>query len=313
MPSRCVVGWIGREDIVPGARTFGEVATHTRAVDGSVEPHRYSLLDAGDGRRLERFGRWIVDRPSAVAGGPRQAPGAWSEAALRFEPGNGWNDRRPVDERWPVELARLVLECAPGPGGELGVYAEHAALVPWMEVRIAERCGADAPPSVLHLFAHTGLLTLAAVRAGAAVAHVDASKPAVTRARANAAANGLADAPVRWLVDDALAFVAREDRRGRRYDGVIADPPSFGHGPAGRRWEIERDLPVLLDGIRAILAPGGFVLVTAHTTGLDEDRLADVVSRGLRRPFGDVERGRLTLDAASGAHLDLGAYARLTA
>lgn len=271
----------------------------------------YRLLDAGAGRRLERFGPWVVDRPSPVAGGPLRDPGAWSGADLRFEVGAGWVDRRPERGPWAVELAGLALECAPGPGGELGVYPEHAGLIPWMEAGIAERIGPDGPPSVLHLFAHTGLLTLAAARAGASVAHVDASKPAVTRARANAASNGLSDAPVRWLVDDAQAFVAREARRGRRYAGVIADPPSFGHGPAGRRWEIDRDLPGLLVGIRAILAPRAFVVVTAHTIGLDAERLADEVSRGLGRSFADVEGGRLAMSADSGVHLDLGAFARL--
>lgn len=273
----------------------------------------YRLLDAGDGRRLERIGRWVVDRPSPAAGGRRRDPESWAGANLTFDPVGGWSDTRPDpdDESWVVALAGLTLGCSPGAGGELGVYPEHAGLIPWMEAGIAERIGPDGPPSVLHLFAHTGLLTLAAARAGASVAHVDASKPAVTRARANAASNGLSDAPVRWLVDDAQAFVAREARRGRRYAGVIADPPSFGHGPAGRRWEIDRDLPGLLVGIRAILAPRAFVVVTAHTIGLDAERLADEVSRGLGRSFADVEGGRLAMSADSGVHLDLGAFARL--
>lgn len=160
---------------------------------------------------------------------------------------------------------------------------------------------------VLNLFAHTGLATLAAARAGAAVAHVDAARSAVAWARRNAELSGLADRPVRWLVDDAAAFVAREARRGRRYDGIVLDPPSFGHA-GGRRWSLEDDLPRLLEACWAVVTADAFVLLTAHTTGLDGHDLREA----LRQAFGgaSIEVAPLALEATSGSRLDLGWSAR---
>ncbi|HXG26550.1 MAG TPA: class I SAM-dependent methyltransferase, partial [Candidatus Binatia bacterium] len=209
------------------------------------EPGGYELLDAGDGRRLERFGRRVVDRPAPAALEARRDFHAWRASDLRFDPGRGWTAAgKPVepagDEPWVLVVDGLRLELRPTDSGGLGLYPEHAANLAWVADRVRERVAArsatgearDAgsvdPPAVLHLFAHTGLLTLAAARAGAAVAHVDAARGAVEWARRNAALSGLEDRPVRWLVDDAAAFVAREARRGRRYDGIVLDPPSFG-------------------------------------------------------------------------------------
>jgi 23S rRNA (cytosine1962-C5)-methyltransferase len=187
-------------------------------------------------------------------------------------------------------------------------------MLPWLRDRIELRgatAPAEAPPvGVLHLFAYTGLATLAMATAGAAVAHVDAARPAVAWARRNAAANDLGDAPVRWLVDDARAFTARERRRGHRYDGIVLDPPTYGHGTSGRAWRLETDLEPLLADCRALLSPDGFLLLTAHTEHLGRDRLGDALARALRRPAGELETGDLVLDAASGATLELGAYAR---
>ena len=128
-------------------------------------------------------------------------------------------------------------------------------------------------PAVLHLFAYTGLATLALAAAGARVTHVDASRPTVGWARHNAALSGLADRPIRWIVDDAAAFTGREVRRGRRYAGVVLDPPSYGHGPGAGAWRIGDDLAPLLESIARLLAPGGFLLLTAHTPELGSERL----------------------------------------
>jgi 23S rRNA (cytosine1962-C5)-methyltransferase len=159
-------------------------------------------------------------------------------------------------------------------------------------------------PSVLNLFAYTGLVTLALAAAGAAVAHVDAAKPAVEWARRNAKLNGLRDRPIRWLVDDVPAFVAREVRRGRRYDGVVLDPPTYGHGTSRKPWRLDRDLPPLLDAIDRLLAPDGFLILTAHSGALDPFALGAFIGRG-------VEVGELAITATSGATLPLGAFARL--
>ena len=187
-------------------------------------------------------------------------------------------------------------------------------MLPWLRERVELR-RATAPDGaaqvrVLHLFAYTGLVTLAVAVAGAAVAHVDAARPAVAWARRNAALNGLDDAPIRWLVDDARAFVARERRRGSRYDGIVLDPPSYGHGASGRPWRLDSDLDPLLAECRAILSPDGFLLVTAHTEHLGEDQLAGRLGLALRRGAADIETGDLRLVATSGVSLPLGVFAR---
>jgi 23S rRNA (cytosine1962-C5)-methyltransferase len=163
-----------------------------------------------------------------------------------------------------------------------------------------------AAPAVLNLFAYTGLISLALAKAGASVVHVDAAKPSVDWARRNAALDALDDRPIRWLVDDARAFVARERRRGRRYDGVVLDPPTYGHGASGKTWRLERDLPPLLDDIQRILAQGGFLLLTAHSEALDPFTLGGFLGR-------DVEIGELVISATSGTLLHLGAFARIAA
>jgi len=173
-------------------------------------------------------------------------------------------------------------------------------MLPWLLERVAER----DRPTVLNLFAYTGLTTLALARAGASVAHVDAARSAVSWARRNAELNSLADAPVRWLVDDARAFVAREIRRNRRFHGVVLDPPTYGHGSSGRAWRLSDDLAPLLVDIRGLLEPDGFSLLTAHTESIDPGALGAYLGRG-------AEVGELVLDATSGARLRLGAFARV--
>ena len=276
---------------------------------GGLETTNYELLDAGDGRRLERFGAKVVDRPAPTADAARAGDYfAWRRADLRFDPGRGWSGAPPALEPWNTTIDELTLELRPTASGGLGIYPEHAANLAWVAAQVQGRAGAGvAVPQVLNLFAHTGLVTLAAARAGASVAHVDASKGAVEWARRNSALSGLEDRPIRWLVDDAAGFVAREARRGRRYDGIVLDPPSFGR--AGRRqWKLEDELPGLLAACRAVAADDAFVLLTAHTTGLEGSGLAGA----LRTAFGpsSIESERMVLDASSGARLELGWAAR---
>ena len=155
-------------------------------------------------------------------------------------------------------------------------------------------------------------MTLAAAAAGATVAHVDASRPAVAWARRNAELSDLADRPIRWLVDDAETFVDREIRRGRRYDAVVLDPPSYGHGSHGSTWRLEDRLGGLLDRCAELTGDDPvFALLTAHTPGFGSDRLADALARGFGRRPAEVEAGELGLRAASGARLRLGAWARI--
>ena len=228
---------------------------------------------------------------------------------MRFDPDLGWRGEPALLEPWSVSIQGLTIELRATSSGGLGLYPEHAANIGWLAERIREGADDRQAPAVLSLFAHTGLLTLAAARAGAAVAHVDGARGVVAWARRNAELSGLADRPIRWLVDDVLRFVARETRRGRRFDGIVLDPPSFGHAK-GRRWRLEDELPNLLDACREIATDDAFVLLTAHTTGIDGDALADMVAA----PFGGarIEVRALSLAAASGARLDLGWSIRRT-
>ena len=276
----------------------------------------YELIDAGGGARLERFGAHVSDRPHGGAYGERRAPERWADADLRFDRDTGWSGPAltAASDGWPATIGDLTLQLRPTEAGQVGAFPEHAAMLPWLRERIELRTTTASdgalPARVLHLFAYTGLVTLAVAAAGAAVAHVDAARPAVAWARRNAAANDLQDAPIRWLVDDARAFVARERRRGSRYDGIVLDPPTYGHGASGRPWRLDTDLDPLLADCRAILSPDGFLLLTAHSEHLGEDQLAARLGLALRRQVADLETGDLRLVATSGASLALGVFAR---
>jgi 23S rRNA (cytosine1962-C5)-methyltransferase len=270
----------------------------------------YELLDAGDGRRLERFGDLVVDRPAADAVEPPRDVPAWAEADLRYERGGGWSAARDeVPASWELIDGDLRFELRPTPTGQVGLFPEQASNRAWVRDVVAS---AGSEVSVLNLFAYTGAMTLSAAAAGAAVTHVDGARPAIGWARRNAALSGLDDRPIRWIVDDVEAYVAREHRRGRRYDGVILDPPSYGHGAAGRSWKLGDRLPDLLEACAALTGPRpAFVLLTAHTPGFWSGRLADELAAAFRRPVADIDAAEMDLRARSGAHLRLGAYARI--
>lgn len=265
----------------------------------------YELLDVGGGARLERFGDRVVDRPAPGALGSRGDHEGWHAPDLRYERDRGWDGPRRGDGAWTVELDGLRLELRATDAGQVGLFPEHLALRSWLL--------SQGATSVLNLFAYTGATTLALAAAGTAVTHLDASRPSVAWARRNADLSDLSDRPIRWIVDDAVAFVAREARRGHRYDGLLLDPPTYGHGGRGHTWRMETDLDPLLAACRSVLAPDGFALVTAHTPGFGEDRLATTISRSLRRPPDQVETGAMGLATADGRRLELGSFARVPA
>jgi len=263
----------------------------------------HELIDVGGGARLERFGERIVDRPAAGALGERRDPSAWRDADLRFDRDRGWSGPGADAGPWPAAMNGLSMELRATDAGQVGLFPEHATMLPWLR--------AQPPGRVLNLFAYTGLTTLALAVAGSEVTHVDASRPTVSWARRNAELAGLADTPIRWIVDDAVAFVSREARRGRRYDGLVLDPPSYGHGPSGAAWRLEQDLPTLLATCRSILTPSAFALLTAHTPSVDGDSLAAWLVEGLGRSPQRADTGDLTLETTDGRALALGTFARL--
>lgn len=277
---------------------------------------------AGRGRRLERLGGVLVDRPCPQATGPRRQPDTWAKATAVFVAGpadradaggrGGWKFREPLPEPWQVELAlgrqRICLEVRPAPSGQLGIFLEQWPHWTWLAQATPAGC------RMLSLFGHSGAATLAVAAAGAEVVHVDASRQACDLARRNAAASQLDQAAIRWICDDARRFVTREVRRGSRYDGVILDPPSWGHGPKGEAFSIDRDLAPLLDDLARLLPPPGAadrrgpVLLTCHSPRWHHRRLHDTLADTLG--LDAIEAGRLTCTDAAGRSLALGDYAR---
>ncbi|MFM9026104.1 MAG: class I SAM-dependent methyltransferase, partial [Planctomycetaceae bacterium] len=264
--------------------------------------HDPGLVDfggpAGRGRRLELLGGVLVDRPLSHATGPRKMPDAWSSAGAIFGSGAGrpeWRFPRPLPDPWQVALdvgpATLALEVRPAPSGQVGVFLEQADHWRWLAAA-APRGG-----TVLSLFGHSGAASLALAAGGAEVVHVDASRQAIALARRNAEASGLSHLPVRWVCEDAVAFVARQARRGGRFAGAVLDPPSWGHGPRGQAFAIDRDLaPLLADVARLLEPPAGPVLVTCHSPGWRHDRLQATLLESLEAAGfdrGAVDRERL--------------------
>lgn len=290
----------------------------------------YELIDFGAGRKLERFGSWTLDRPCPAAITITAArPAAWTRASARFDGDRAANGVwKPAPEQWPspdevvqIPLAAdavLRMQLEPLPSGQLGVFPEQGSCWRWIREQAARALGPAAAPGrnpelrVLNLFAYTGGSTLAAASAGAEVVHVDAARSAVDRARHNAAASGLADRPIRWIVEDALKFCRREVRRGNRYDAVILDPPTYGHGPKGEEWQIKRDLlPLLaLCGELTERRPK-FLLATCHTPGIGPAELAASLADGVFGHCGQPPRtGALTLETTDGRRLPSGVSAR---
>ncbi len=275
-------------------------------------PQDYELVDFGQGRKLERFGGWLLDRPSPAAERVRPAaPQLW-ESAARYERTVGlqgvWTGTRLPDE-WIVRHDACALRLRPTPAGHLGVFPEQAANWDWItrQVRRASR-----PLRVLNLFAYTGGSTLAAAAAGAEVVHVDAAKNIVAWARRNAEASGLKDAAIRWIVDDAIKFVRREVRRGNGYDAVILDPPSYGHGPQGQTWKLESGLLPLLREIRTLTEKHcQFLLLTCHSPGVGPAEAEACLAEAI---FGSCSAGakasNMSLTTASGRKLGAGIVAR---
>lgn len=268
-----------------------------------------SLVDFGAGRRLELLGGVLVDRPLGLPDLPRHSrPAAWEAAGAVFTDA-GWSFRVPLPDPWLVRVPlgktdrAISLEVRPAPSGQVGLFLEQVEQWGWL--------AAVTPPGarVLSLFAHSGAATLALAAAGADVVHVDASRQATALARRNAAASGLDAAPIRWICDDARAFVAREVRRGARYDGAVLDPPSWGHGPKGQAFSIDRDLVALLGDIARLLAspPAGPILLTCHSPGWNPHRLHGTLADTFG---GRIESGTLACADAGGRPLTLGGFAR---
>ena len=279
--------------------------------------HDYTLLDSGEGAKLERFGAYTLVRPDQQAIWRRRLPVVrWETADAVFEKGAGdsgdWVLKRPLPERWLMREAGLAFWARLTSFRHTGVFPEQAVHWRWIRETI-ER--ANRPIRVLDLFAYTALSTLAAAQAGAQATYVDASRPAMGWARENQEASGLGNAPIRWILDDAIKFVRREARRGTRYDALIMDPPVFGRGPKGEIWRFYESVPILLDACRQILSDRPlFVLVNAYAIEASSVMLANLLGDLLDGRGGAIEAGELGLrEQGSDRVLPGGIYGRWSA
>ena len=292
----------------------------------------YELLDSGDGQKLERFGPYTFVRPEVQALWAKALPAEkWQAAHAVFQPtgeesGGHWAFKIKVPEKWVMKYAltpnpsligkgagELRFSVMTTPGRHLGVFPECAAHWDWIAERIKQKTkNENGQVNVLNLFGYTGLATLAAAAAGAKVTHVDASKKSVTWARANQSLSGLAEKPIRWIVDDALKFVEREGRRGARYDGILLDPPKFGRGPKGEVWEVYKSLPELLGACRAILSGKPlFAVLTIYAVKLPAIHAYAALAEMMKGFGGSLECGELvTQEKSAGRLLSQAVYAR---
>lgn len=267
----------------------------------------YELLDTGNGLKLERFGNYRLVRPEIQAMWKRGLPeAAWRDVhgvfqATSEESGGHWDLRKKVDQRWQMSYANLKFWAMTTPGRHLGVFPEVASHWDWLS-RLIEQAG--RPTKVLNLFGYTGLASLMAANAGAAVTHVDASKKSVAWARDNQVLSGLEAKPIRWIVDDALKFVQREGRRDAKYDGIILDPPKFGRGPKGEIWEVYKTLPDLLETCQTILADNPlFVVTTLYAVRASAVNLYQNLDEMMKGYGGKLEAGELVTRASSHSRL----------
>ncbi len=295
----------------------------------------YALLDSGDGLKLERFGKYVFVRPESQAMWKRASTSEWKNADAVFistgeESGGHWDVKKKVDEHWTMHYPlprfdygadkhsasaqrEIKFKVMTTPGRHLGVFPEVATHWDWFSELISHRVHREKrETNVLNLFGYTGLATLAAASVGAKVTHVDASKKSVSWARENQALSGLSDAPIRWIVDDALKFVQREARRGVKYDGIILDPPKFGRGPKGEVWEVYKSLPNLLETCRECLSENPlFVVTTIYAVRASAVHVAQAMDDMMKGFRGKIEMGELvTREQSAGRLLSQAVYAR---
>ncbi len=280
----------------------------------------YALLDSGNGRKLEQYGPYRIDRPEGQAIWlPALGKTEWAKADAIFsgnteEEGMGrWQfPHRPLQETWPQQHDGMKFLGRFTSFRHVGLFPEQAAHWSHMEGLIQ---GAGRKVKVLNLFGYTGVASLIAARAGAEVTHVDASKKAIGWARENQAIAGLEDKPIRWIMEDALKFVLREGRRGNSYDIILLDPPQFGRGPNGEVWQLFEHLPGMVDACRAITAPNALaVILTAYSIRASFFAMHEVMRDAFTGRGGLVESGELILrEKSAGRALSTSLFSRWVA
>ncbi len=287
----------------------------------------YELIDSGEGEKLERFGKIVLSRPDPQALWHKKLPEAeWKKADgyfTRDENKGEWSMKDGKLDRWAIDFGGLKLWIKPSSFKHVGIFPEQSPNWEWLRGKIKVQNPNDKSPSaepsdskkegiqVLNLFGYTGGATLACAQAGANVVHVDSSKVAMTWARDNAELSGLKDKPVRWILDDARAFVKRELKRGNKYDGIIMDPPAFGHGPDNEVWKIEDDfLPLIEQCIGLLSDKPLFFLLNGYSAGYSAVAYENNLKVLIEKFGGQIEIGELTLHEKGNRLLPAGIFAR---
>jgi 23S rRNA (cytosine1962-C5)-methyltransferase len=281
----------------------------------------YELIDSGEGRRLEKYGDYILDRPDPQIIWKKNLPESeWEKSDAIFEriteDKGAWKIKTKMPEKWELNHSGIKFWAKLSPFKHTGVFPEQASQWDYINKQISK--SANKQINFLNLFAYTGIATLFAAKAGAKVTHVDSSKPAITWANENRNLNGMENLPIRWIVDDVLKFTEREAKRGVKYDAIIMDPPVYGHGPTGEVWDFNKDFPKLLNNCKEILSENPlFILVNAYAISSSSITLANTLNDYFGKLGGNIENGELMLTESSilaggptGRRLSTGIWAR---
>lgn len=258
----------------------------------------YEILDMANGEKLERWKDVLLARPDPqIIWKEKTFPEKWKKTNARYHRsstgGGSWQYEKKMPESWKIQYKNLTFQIKPMGFKHTGLFPEQAVNWDWMMDKIAK---ANRPIRVLNLFAYTGGATVACLAAGASVCHVDSSKGMVTWAKENVAASGLADKPVRYIIDDVNKFVNREIRRGNQYDAIIMDPPSYGRGKNGEVWQFESNLADLVELCEKILSDNPlFFLINSYTTGISSKVLENILRLKLKGKTGKISCGEIGL------------------
>lgn len=279
----------------------------------TIKQKEYELLDSGNNEKLERYGSYVLRRPDPEALWNKSKDyNIWEKADLKFvRSGNKtkWIIRDGIPKNWDISYGSFIFNIRPTSFKHTGLFPEQLANWQWIEKVIKSE---TRKINVLNLFAYTGGATLAAALAGAEVCHVDGSKTAVEWARMNAKLSGLEDCPIRWIVEDVLVFLKREIKRGKKYDAIIMDPPSFGHGPKDELWKIEESFLVLMSLCRDLLSDDPlFILINGYTAGYSPIAYENNLKDMMKNYDGKIETGELAIEQTeSDKLLPCGIFAR---
>jgi 23S rRNA (cytosine1962-C5)-methyltransferase len=267
-------------------------------MDMATQPQKdYELLDSGDGKKLERYGQFVLSRPDPqVLWAPLLSSSEWKKADATFvREGKNvkWKTDKALPKAWPISFGGLTMEIRPTTFKHTGLFPEHEGNWRWMSDKIKK---AKRIVKVLNLFGYTGGASLACAKAGAEVTHVDGSKTAIEWGRKNQELSGLNEAKIRWILDDAIAFLRRETKRGNTYDGIVMDPPAFGHGPKGELWKIEEQFVLLMDSCYSVLSENPiFFLVNGYASGYSPLSYKNAMLRLPEKFGGELETGELLI------------------